>query len=127
MERYPNLKEEVAGSIHGCEISSLLDGLARQAACRSAPHARSTPHAWATSAWSHHTSGSEQLPNAIEAKPSSDRRCHTRGGREEKEMVGPEGWIARTRRIAGGVPPVVLLQFSLCHIGLAPRKLPVMW
>jgi hypothetical protein len=26
MERYPNLKEEVGGSIPGCEISSLLDG-----------------------------------------------------------------------------------------------------
>jgi hypothetical protein len=25
MERYPNLKEEVGGSIPGCEISSLLD------------------------------------------------------------------------------------------------------
>ena len=26
MERYPNLKEEVGGSIAGHEISSLLDG-----------------------------------------------------------------------------------------------------
>ena len=26
LERYPNLKEEVGGSIVGCEISSLLDG-----------------------------------------------------------------------------------------------------
>ena len=25
VERYPNLKEEVGGSIPGCEISSLLD------------------------------------------------------------------------------------------------------
>ena len=25
MERYPNLKEEVGGSIPGCEISSLFD------------------------------------------------------------------------------------------------------
>jgi hypothetical protein len=25
VERYPNLKEEVGGSILGCEISSLLD------------------------------------------------------------------------------------------------------
>jgi hypothetical protein len=27
VERYPNLKEEIGGSIHGCEISSLLDKL----------------------------------------------------------------------------------------------------
>jgi hypothetical protein len=26
VERYPNLKEEVVGSIPNCEISSLLDG-----------------------------------------------------------------------------------------------------
>jgi hypothetical protein len=26
VERYPNLKEKVGGSIPGCEISSLLDG-----------------------------------------------------------------------------------------------------
>jgi hypothetical protein len=26
VERYPNLKEEIGGSIPGCEISSLLDG-----------------------------------------------------------------------------------------------------
>jgi hypothetical protein len=26
MERYPNIKEEVGGSISRCEISSLLDG-----------------------------------------------------------------------------------------------------
>ena len=26
MERYPNLKEDVGGSIAGCEMSSLLDG-----------------------------------------------------------------------------------------------------
>jgi len=26
VERYPNLKEEVGGSIPGCEISSLHDG-----------------------------------------------------------------------------------------------------
>jgi hypothetical protein len=26
VERYPNLKEEVGGSNHGCEISSLHDG-----------------------------------------------------------------------------------------------------
>jgi hypothetical protein len=25
VERYPNLKEEVGSSIHGCEISSLLE------------------------------------------------------------------------------------------------------
>jgi hypothetical protein len=25
VERYPNLKEKVGGSYHGCEISSLLD------------------------------------------------------------------------------------------------------
>jgi hypothetical protein len=26
VERYPNIKEEVGGSISGCEISSLPDG-----------------------------------------------------------------------------------------------------
>ena len=30
VERYPNLKEEVGGSILGCEISSLLDRITCQ-------------------------------------------------------------------------------------------------
>ena len=30
VKRYPNLKEEVGGSIPGCEISSLLDRIAGQ-------------------------------------------------------------------------------------------------